>query len=127
MSNMIFCFGSNEAGVHGAGAAKYAYEKKGARYGKSYGHHGNSFAIPTKDERIETLPLDRIKGYVEGFKSYAKGHPKLNFQVTCIGTGLAGLKHNDIAAMFIGSPKNCSFDLLWKPFLGDDYSYWGTF
>ena len=29
MSNkMCFVFGSNEAGIHGAGAAKVAYEKK---------------------------------------------------------------------------------------------------
>ena len=82
---MIFCFGSNEIGVHGAGAAKFAYEKKGARWGKSYGHYGDSFAIPTKDEYIETMPLDRIKQYVEGFLAYAKGHRKVHFQVTAIG------------------------------------------
>lgn len=124
---MVFVFGSNESGVHGAGAAKFAYEKKGARWGKCYGHHGDSFAIPTKDEFIETMPLERIQQYVQGFLAYAKGHRKLTFQVTCIGCGLAGLKHEDIAPMFKNAPKNCHFDELWRPYLGDDHEYWGTF
>lgn len=124
---MIFVFGSNEAGVHGAGAAKFAYEKKGARWGKSYGHYGDSFAIPTKDEYIESMPLDRIQQYVQGFLAYAKGHRKLTFQVTCIGCGLAGFKHEHIAPMFRMAPSNCKFDNLWKPWLGDDHHYWGTF
>ncbi len=122
----VFVFGSNEAGVHGAGAAKFAYEKQGARWGKSYGHHGDSFAIPTKDEYIETMPVDRIRQYVEGFLAYAKGHRKLKFKVTAIGCGLAGLKHEQIAPMFRMAPSNCSFDTRWEPWLGKDHNYWGT-
>lgn len=127
MASVVFVFGSNEGGVHGAGAAKHAYEKKGARWGKSYGHHGDSFAIPTKDEYIETMPLERIAQYVQGFLAYAKGHRKLRFQVTAIGCGLAGYKHEDIAPMFKGASINCEFDEAWRPFLGNDYRYWGTF
>ena len=124
---MCFVFGSNEAGVHGAGAAKFAYENKGARWGKSYGHYGDSFAIPTKDEYIETMPLDRIQEYVTGFLAYARGHRKVKFQVTAIGCGLAGFKHKDIAPMFRMAPSNCSFDTQWEPWLGKDHNYWGTF
>lgn len=127
MSKKIFVFGSNDAGVHGAGAAKFAYEKKGARWGKSYGHHGDSFAIPTKDENIETLSLHRIQLYVDGFLAYAMGHRKLDFQVTRIGCGLAGLQDKDIAPMFASAPMNCTFDELWKPYLGEAVEYWGTF
>lgn len=127
MSKTVFVFGSNEAGIHGAGAARFAYKNKGARYGKGYGHHGDSFAIPTKDEYIETLELLPIYAYVMGFLAYAKGHRKLNFQVTRIGCGLAGLKDSDIAPFFEGAPKNCSFDEEWRKYLGDDYNYWGTF
>ena len=126
MSKKVFVFGSNAAGVHGAGAAKTAYQKHGARWGMSYGHCGDSFAIPTKDEYIETLPTDRIDLYVKGFLAYAKDHPKLIFQVTRIGCGLAGLKDSEIAPMFTGAPTNCHFDLEWQPFLGDKYDYWGT-
>lgn len=136
MSKKIFVFGSNEAGIHGAGAAKAAYEKHGARWGFSYGHMGNSFAIPTKDEIIESLPLERIQMYVGGFLAYATGHRKLVFQVTRIGCGLAGYADEHIAPMFWGAPKNCLFDEKWKDIF-DDYNseiagsgfypeYWGT-
>lgn len=127
MPKEIFVFGSNEAGVHGAGAALTAYEKHGARFGKSYGHHGDSFAIPTKDIDIQTMPLDRIESYVQGFLAYARGHIRLRFKVTRIGCGLAGLKDEDIAPMFKNAPSNCTFDDAWHQYLGDKFSYWGTF
>lgn len=127
MTKKVFVFGSNEAGIHGAGAAKVAYEKHGARWGKSYGHYGDSFAIPTKNEIIETLPIHRIHKYVQGFLAYAEGHRKLTFQVTCIGCGLAGLKHEDVAPLFKDAPANCLFDTKWEPWLGKDHNYWGTY
>jgi hypothetical protein len=126
MPKAVFVFGSNAAGIHGAGAAKTAHKTHGARYGKGYGHYGDSFAIPTKDEHIETLPLVDIQHYVLGFLAYAKHHRKLTFRVTRIGCGLAGYKDSDIAPMFKGAPKNCQFDEAWRPFLGDQYAYWGT-
>jgi len=76
---------------------------------------------------IMTLPLDRINDYVTGFLAYARGHRKLTFQVSCIGCGLAGLKHSDIAPMFKNAPANCQFDEKWRPYLGDAFTYWGTF
>lgn len=54
---MIFVFGSNEAGRHGAGAAKTAMRYHGAEYGKGFGHYGNSFAIPTKDMNLQVTEL----------------------------------------------------------------------
>lgn len=125
MKKMIMVFGSNEGGLHGRGAAKFALDHRGAIYGFSYGHRGQSFAIPTKNARIETLPLDRIYEYVQGFLAYARGHKELLFQVTCIGCGLANLKHEQIAPFFKNAPKNCWFDTKWQPYLGDDYNYWG--
>lgn len=128
MTNKVFVFGSNEAGIHGAGAAKVAYEKHGARWGKSYGHYGDSFAIPTKNEIIETIEdFNQIQMYIWGFIAYARGHRKLTFQVTRIGCGLAGLKDADIAHMFSGAPSNCQFDEAWHPYLGDKFQYWGTY
>lgn len=136
MAKTVFVFGSNEAGVHGAGAARTAYEKHGARWGKSYGHYGDSFAIPTKDENIQTLSLDRIRLYVDGFIAYAQGHRKVQFKVTRIGCGLAGLRDEEIAPMFYNAPSNCLFDEAWKPifearndFVKGSFNpqYWGTF
>lgn len=125
---MIFVFGSNEGGIHGAGAAKKALESHGAVWGCGYGHVGNSFAIPTKDRTIRfTLPLEIIKAYVDGFTAYAKGRPDLDFQVTRIGCGLAGLKDEDIAPLFMFAPGNCLFDEKWKPWIQDYHMTWGTF
>lgn len=126
MAKQIFCFGSNTAGIHGAGAAQFAYSKKGAKYGHGYGHMGDSWAIPTKDDDIKSLPLDLIAAFVAGFLAYATVKRKQSFYVTRIGCGLAGYTDKDIAPMFIGAPTNCMFDLQWKPFLGsekDKYTY----
>ena len=119
----VFVFGSNEAGIHGAGAAKFAKEHRGARMGRSYGMWGKSFAIPTKNEVFEVLPLNQIEDYVRGFIAFARGKRKLTFQVTAIGTGLAGYKHEIIAPMFLDAPRNCFFDERWKPILGEDRGY----
>ncbi len=87
---MIFVFGSNEAGVHGAGAALYARRNCGAKPGVGFGPSGNSFAVPTKDHNIKTLPFMKVSGYVKAFVEYAKSRPDLEFKVTAIGCGLAG-------------------------------------
>ncbi|HTU17552.1 MAG TPA: hypothetical protein VMG10_05765 [Gemmataceae bacterium] len=100
---MIFVFGSNLAGRHGKGAALYARQHHGAIYGQGVGLQGSSYAIPTKDEHIRTLPLERIAEYVEEFKALARAYPDLTFQVTAIGCGLAGYKPHQIAPMFAGS------------------------
>lgn len=126
IADMVFVFGSNEGGFHGAGAAKAAHAQKGAQYGRGYGHVGNSFAIPTKDMTIKkTLPLSSIEIYVQGFILYAWSRPDLTFQVTCIGCGLAGLQHRDIAPMFKEAPENCYFDEKWR-FMLPKAKFWGA-
>lgn len=104
---MIFVFGSNLAGRHGRGAAKAAVEKYGAIYGQGIGLQGSSYAIPTKDRYIKTLPLYIIANYVKDFLTFANSHPELTFQVTPIGCGLAGYSPEQIAPMFKGAPNNC--------------------
>jgi len=104
--NEIFVFGSNEAGIHGAGAAKLARERFGAVLGEAFGLYGQSFAIPTKDENIKTLPLHNISQYVQAFLIVANKRKNLNFFVTEIGCGLAGYSIKDIAPMFKQAPDN---------------------
>lgn len=99
--NEIFVFGSNEAGIHGAGAARQALDQFGARWGVGFGPQGKTFAIPTKDWSIRTLPIQHIKPYVNSFLSYALTQPNLVFLVTEIGCGLAGYKPKDIAPLFV--------------------------
>jgi len=107
MKKTVFVFGSNLAGVHGAGAAKYALETQGAVWGQGIGHFGDSYAIPTKDRDIRTLPIDVIRVHVNGFIEYARNCPELTFQVTPIGCGLAGYTPKDIAPLFENAPPNC--------------------
>ena len=99
--NEVFVFGSNQAGRHGAGAAKLAM-KWGAEYGKGFGIAGKTFAIPTMNARISrTLSIKNIGKYVEGFLNFATLYPKLTFLVTEIGCGLAGLTPKEVAPLFL--------------------------
>lgn len=104
-SNEVFVFGSNEAGIHGAGAAKYSL-RHDAEMGVGFGLRGRSFAIPTKDYNIKTLPLDIISAYVTVFLRYAMRNKERIFIVTPIGCGLAGYTPEQIAPMFNGHPNN---------------------
>lgn len=117
----IFVFGSNEAGIHGAGAAKEAKKNHGAMYGVGKGLCGRSYAIPTKDKNIQTLPLDKIKIYVDEFLNFARQclttNPEYEFFVTRIGCGLAGYRNSQIAPMFSSAPSNCKLDEQWSPYL----------
>lgn len=123
----VFVFGSNEAGRHGAGAAKTAHMKYGAQYGKGFGHYGDSFAIPTKDFQLNSLSLENIELYIQGFKAYAINHHELSFKVTRIGCGLAGFADRVIAPFFVDAPDNCSFDDAWLNYLKPTQRFWGTF
>lgn len=103
----VFVFGSNQAGRHGRGAAQWARQHRGAVYGQGEGRQGNSYAIPTKDGRLQSLPLADIAVGVERFLDYARRHPDERFQVTPIGCGLAGYTPPQIAPFFRDAPANC--------------------
>jgi hypothetical protein len=112
--NQVFVFGSNLAGIHGAGAAYDAFKKWGAVRGQGYGLQGNSFAIPTKGKELEILDLKDIENYVSMFIRFANERPELEFLVTRVGCGLAGYKDGDIAPMFKEAPHNCVLPPEWE-------------
>ena len=96
----VFVFGSNEAGRHGAGAARMALQF-GAVFGQPEGMAGQTYAIPTKDATVrKTLSVDEIRPYVDRFIAYAKEHSDKTFLVTEIGCGLAGLTPAQVAPLF---------------------------
>lgn len=103
----IFVFGSNLAGRHGKGAALAALKNHGAIYGQGEGLQGNSYAIPTKDAKLRTLPIPEIKAHVRKFQQFALIHSDFVFNVTAIGCGLAGYTPEQIAPLFNRSPANC--------------------
>ena len=114
---IVFVFGSNYAGRHGAGAALYARNHYGARYGVGKGRQGNSYAIPTKDGYLRSLPLNVIEQHVKEFLEYAANNPTTEFLVTRVGCGLAGYKDHQISPFFKDSPDNCMLPNEWKEYL----------
>jgi hypothetical protein len=109
--NEIFVFGSNNAGIHGAGAALLAKKKFNAKQGIGIGPTGRCYAIPTKSHEIdfitgkshlETFPIAVIAKYVLEFITYANNpeYQNYKFLVTKIGCGLAGYSVDMIAPLF---------------------------
>ena len=125
--NEIFVFGSNLAGKHGAGAALLAKNRFGAKFGIGVGLMGQSYAFPTKNYNIQTLPIESnnsicIKQFVEPLLELIKSSPSKHFYITELGCGLAGYTPNDIAPLFKGFEEleNCSLpqrfiDIICKP------------
>ena len=115
----IFVFGSNYGGRHGKGAALCAKRIHGAKNGIGEGIQGRAYGIPTKDAKLKTLPLSRIQKHVTTFLNYAHDHDEMIFNVTPIGTGLAGYTHQQIAPMFKGYADNVKIIKKWKEILDE--------
>jgi len=113
----ILVFGSNMRGAHGAGAARVAKELFGAQTGVWSGLTGLSYAIPTKDSRLQTLPVETIRRYIDEFVRFTHERPEFRFWVTRVGCGLAGYRDEQIAPLFRGCNSNCSFAEEWRFFL----------
>lgn len=103
----IFVFGSNLAGKHAGGAARHAFDQRGAIWGQGEGLQGESYALPTMSAGFQPLPLDQIAGHVTAFLEVARARPELTFQVTAVGCGIAGFTPDQIGPMFEGAPGNC--------------------
>lgn len=112
-----FVFGSNLAGRHGAGAARFAARWLGAERGVGEGITGACYALPTKDEFIQTLPLDAIQGHVAKFLAYAAGRPNEPFQVTRVGCGLSGYDPTQILPFFEQRTPNVHLPWVWERML----------
>lgn len=93
--NEIFVFGSNINGNHESSASSYAVSHFGAINGQAEGLQGQSYAIPT--EGVTEIELYNA---ICRFCDFAAQHPELNFYVTAIGCGKAGLSPYTVAPMF---------------------------
>lgn len=91
----IFVFGSNIHGIHGGGAARFAYEHFDAEWGVGEGLTGKCYALPTMEGGV-----DYIEGKVMAFIECAKEHPELKFYVTPVACGIAGFSEEEIAPLF---------------------------
>lgn len=83
--NVVFVFGSNPEGRHGAGAAKTAREQFGAVYGRGEGLQGNAYALPTKDLRVRenggfrSISPDAITDSIRRLYDVARANPDRDF------------------------------------------------
>lgn len=119
----VFVFGSNLAGRHGAGAALAARQQFGAVPGVGKGYMGSvpahSWAIPTKDERLNVLALPEIERHIADFGDFVRAHPDMRFFVTRVGCGLAGYANSQIALLFARHVPlhQCSWPQEWLSYL----------
>lgn len=109
--NEIFVFGSNAAGQHMGGAARFAHDTFGAEWGVGEGPTGQCYAIPTMGTALE------LSLAVQQFLYYASTHGQQMFLVTPIGTGIAGLKAEDVAPLFADAAPNVILPLAFKAVL----------
>lgn len=92
----IFVFGSNTAGIHGAGAAKYAYNELGAEWGVGEGRTGGTYALPTKTGRFKTRAKMDIIASIGKLAKHAANDLGNTYVITPIGCGLAGLNPQEV-------------------------------
>jgi hypothetical protein len=118
--NAVFVYGSNLAGRHGAGAAKTARERYGAVQGVCCGEQGRSYAIPTKDRYLRTLPVEDVSVFVQGLIRTAIDQPEKTFVVTRVGCGLARYDDSRIAPLFADAPPNCLLPIGWREMAKED-------
>lgn len=96
-SGVVFVFGSNPEGRHGAGAAKVARERFGAVYGRGEGLQGNAYALPTKDLRVtenrgfRSISPETITESIKKLYGTARRHPDKSFCIAYRNTDRASL------------------------------------
>lgn len=96
----VFVFGSNTAGLHAGGAARFAADQLGAEEGVGEGLTGQCYALPTCDAQGRPLPFREVCAAVHRFLDFARGHTEIDFLVTAVGCGIAGFKACDIQPLF---------------------------
>jgi len=123
--DVIFVFGSNPEGRHGAGAAKVAKDKFGAIYGQGEGLQGNSYALPTKDLRIKenngfkSISPTQITDNIKKLYQIAQANPGKQFKIGYRNTtdkslnGYTGLEMIDMFNNAGTIPSNIIFSKEW--------------
>lgn len=124
--DVIFVFGSNPEGRHGAGAAKVAREKFGAIYGQGEGLQGNAYALPTKDLRVKenkgyrSISKEQIVNNIRKMYRTAMQNPNKKFMVGYRNAinemSLNGYTGGEMIDMFIEAgniPSNVFFSEEW--------------
>lgn len=110
----VFVFGSNNLGIHSAGAAQHAYKNFGAVWGVGEGMTGCSYAIPTKVTPRIKMGFDQVAENINKFISFASQNPQMAFEITKVDCGYAGHQERDILRLFKDAPRNCYLPSDWE-------------
>lgn len=100
MPGQIIVVGTNIQGLHGAGAARYAYDHFGLRWRVGEGLSGQAYALPTMEGPAA------LRKAVARFITYAELSNDLTFLLTKVGCGIAGYSEDEVSWMFAGAPVN---------------------
>lgn len=123
--NVIFVFGSNPEGRHGAGAAKIARLQFGAIYGQGEGLQGRAYALPTKDLRVKenngfrSIKPEAITESIRTLYACAREHPDKLFCIAYRNTydrSLNGYTGIEMIRMFLDAgpiPDNIAVSQEW--------------
>lgn len=124
-ANTIFVFGSNPEGRHGAGAAKIAVDKFGAKYGQGEGLQGHAYALPTKDLKVtenngrKSIKPEQIIESIKKMYDVARQNPDKIFKVAYRNTdsaslnGYTGYEMIDMFNKAGEAPENVQFSSEW--------------
>ena len=121
--DVVFVFGSNPEGRHGAGSAKVARTHFGAIYGQGEGLQGHSYALPTKDLRIpgyRTISEEQIIENIDRMYKVAESMPEKKFMVAyrtrADERSLCGYSGKELVDMFLywPVPENVYFSAEWR-------------
>ena len=125
---MIFVFGSNFLGIHGAGSA-LAAKRRGfpQGVGVEYDSKSQCYALPTCYAPRKPLDLLRIQCYSDQLIEFAEMHSEIQFQVTRVGCGYAGFLDEIMAITFFSAPPNMQFDTRWQRLMPQGTRFWGTY
>jgi hypothetical protein len=104
--NQIFVFGSNMAGKHMGGAARFAKEKFGAEEGIAEGLTGQCYAFPTLTGELEQRHHLALKESAKNLFNCVVENPEKEFLLTEVGCGIAGFSKFYMMQFFKDFPTN---------------------
>lgn len=102
--NQIIVVGTNYAGNHAGGAARYAKEHFGLHDGCGEGLSGQTYGLPSMNG------LQDLYSAVLDLADFATFNTNLTFLLTKVGCGIAGHPEEDVKKLFKDMPGN-----VWLP------------
>jgi hypothetical protein len=99
-SGEVLVVGTNAHGQHGAGAAAFAHERFGLRWGVGEGLCGSAYALPTMEGPVS------LAYAAQRFLVYARLSHDLVFLLTKVGCGIAGYDELEVRQLFANAPAN---------------------